>query len=90
MKVHIRTNVLDDFIGLSLTLNLPERACLQSLFDTLVQDYGKQIEQRLFPKGKLYPSMTILVNGCTWSFSDLQRELPQPCEIRIIQMLCGG
>lgn len=90
MKVQLMTNVIDDLIGSKLTLNLPEGACLRSLIDKLLEDYGKGVKEKLFNRDKLRSHITILVNGRMWLSSDLEKELPQPCEISIIQMLSGG
>ncbi len=90
MEVYIRTNVVDDLIGSKLTLHLPEGTCLRGLFDCLVQKYGEQVEERLFTKGRLEPSLTVLVNGRPWSSSDLETQLPQPCEVCIFHILSGG
>jgi hypothetical protein len=90
MKVQLTTNVIDDIVGHRVTLNLKEGACFRNLMDKLSQDYGKGIRGKLVTKGKLKPHITILVNGQTWSFSDFEKELPQPCEVCIIQLLSGG
>ena len=90
MKVLLTTNVIDDLIGKRLTLDLGESQCLQSLFNKIAEIYGKKMEERLFTKGKLKSNLTILVNGRAWSSSDLEKELPQPCEVCVFQMLAGG
>ena len=90
MKVHLKTNVINNLIGIGLSVNLQEKASLRILFDQLVQAYGMEVKERLFTKGRLNPHLTILVNGKPVSDTDLERALPQSCEISIIQMLGGG
>lgn len=90
MKVSIVTNVMEDLIGSRLTLSLPNKSSLSNLFNQLIKKYGAEIEKRLFKMGKLKSNLTILINGHPLANSDLEKELPQPCEICIIQMLSGG
>jgi hypothetical protein len=90
VKINLKTNVINDLIESGLTLNLQEKASLQNLLDQLVETYGIELKDRIFTKGRLNPNLTILVNGKPISDVDLERELPQPCEISLIQMLSGG
>lgn len=90
MKVHFKTNIIDDLIGSRQILQVPEKTTLLSLFDRLVESYGEEVRDRLFTMGKLKSHLTVLVNGKPVSDSDLGKELQEPCEILLIQMLSGG
>jgi hypothetical protein len=90
MKVHVRTNVIDDLVGSKATLALPERACFNDLLDHLKKKFGREMEARLFTNGKLKSHLTVLVNGRPLSDEDFKREIPQPCEVCLLQMLSGG
>ncbi len=90
MKVHLRTNVINDLIGTGVFVSLEENASLRALFDQLIRTYGMEIRERLLTKGRLNPHLTILVNGKPVSDANLESALPQSCEISIIQMLSGG